>query len=193
MKSLRAISFLVLLPILLEHGSGQNAPVIPTWIQPGVVVAYDGVSAFVNNGRFSQGIQVVMTTRVTAVGGNKVSGITQLQTVGSPIGGRHAWTCTATADCTSDMPGFSGKFWVDPSNPLASIKGANGERYSMVGKGPYSYRGRSWDATTISYQNPATGWQLVCTFESRSGLVLAYSETSPGQQVHTYFRSMSSR
>lgn len=194
MKSLRATLFLVLLPILLsplETVSGQNAPTIPAWIHPGVVVVYDGVSAFVNNGRFSQGIQVVMTTQVTAVGGNKVSGITQLQTVGSPIGGRHGWTCTATSDCTSDMPGFSGKFWVDPANPLASIKGANGERYSMVGKGPYSRAGRNWDATTISYQNPATGWQLFCIFDTRTGLVLAYSETSPGQQVHTYFRSLS--
>jgi len=173
--------------------TGQNGPVIPAWVHPGLVVSYDGISAFVNNGRFSQGIQVVMTTRVTAISGNKASGITQIQTVGTPIGQRHSWTCTAAADCASDMPGFSGKFWVDPANPLASIKGSNGERYSMIGKGPYSHGGRSWEATTISYQNPATGWQLVCTFESKTGLVLAYSETSPGQQVHTYFRSTNGR
>lgn len=194
MSSLRVSRFLVLILTVLSPFTtmtGQNAPANPAWVHPGLVATYDGVSAFVNNGRFSQGIQIVMTTRVTAVSGNKVSGVTQIQNVGAPIRQRHAWTCTAAADCTSDMPGFNGKFWVDPANPTASIKGPNGEHYSLVGKGPYSYGGRRWDATTISYQNPATGWQFVCTFESKTGLVLAYSETSPGQQVHTYFRSMS--
>lgn len=194
MKSLRAPQFLVLILSVFsafQTVTGQAGPVIPAWVHPGLVVSYDGVSAFVNNGRFSQGIQTVMTTRVMSVSGNRVAGVTQMQTVGTPIGGRHTWTCTAAADCTSDMPGFSGKFWVDPANPIASIKGANGERYSFVGKGPYSYRGRSWNATTISYQNPSTGWQLVCTFESQTGLILAYSETSPGEQVHIYFHAMS--
>lgn len=191
MKFLRAIPFLLLLPILLENGSGQNTPTIPTWIHPGVVVTYDGVSAFVNNGRSSQGIQTVITTRINSISAGKVAGVTQIQTVGTPIGGTHAWTCDAAGNCATDATGLAGKFWVDPANPLASIKGANGERYSMVGRGPYSRAGRNWDATTISYQNPSTGWQLVCIFDSKSGLVLAYSETSPGEQVHTYFRSMS--
>lgn len=194
MKSLRATRFLILVSIVFsafQTVPGQNGPAIPAWVHPGLVVSYDGISAFVNNGRFSQGIQTVITTRVTAVSGGRVSGITQIQTVGSPVGGRHAWTCTAAADCASDVSGFNGKFWVDPANPIASIKGANDERYSMTGKGPYSYRGRTWNATTISYQNPSTGWQLVCTFDSQTGLILAYSETSPGEQVHIYFRSMS--
>src|SRR5215467_4651540 len=103
----------------------QSAPAIPSWVKPGVTVRYDGVSAFVNNGRFSQGIQVVMVTRVTSVAGNTVSGVTQIQTVGTPIGGRHAWTCTAAGVCRSDFPGFSGKFWVDPAAPEASVRGAN--------------------------------------------------------------------
>src|SRR5215467_3402387 len=191
MKSLRAPFFVLLLVLLspFETLSGQNSPTIPAWIHPGVVVTYDGVSAFVSNGRFSQGIQVVMTTRVTAASGSQVAGLTQIQTVGTPIGSRATWSCNAAGNCTSsDATGLNGKFWVDPANPLASIKGANGEQYSMVGRGPYSRAGRSWDATTISYQNPATGWELVCIFDSKTGLVLAYSETSPGQQVHTYFR-----
>jgi hypothetical protein len=168
----------------------QNGPTIPEWVRPGLVVVYDGVSAFVSNGRFTQGIQIVLTTRVNTVAGGQVAGVTQVQTVGSPVGGTHAWTCNAAANCTTDATGFHGKFWVDPANPTASIRGANGETYSIMGSAPYSYNGKTWAATTMSYQNPATGWQLMCIFETKTGLMLAYSETSPAQQAHTYYRSM---
>ena len=171
----------------------QTGPAIPVWIKPGMTVAYDGVSAFVNNGRFSQGVQVVMATRVTSVSENMVSGVTQIQTVGTPLVSNHAWTCTAAGNCRSDMPGFSGKFWVDPAHPTESVQGRNGEPYMLVGRAPYSYGGRTWSGATLSYQNPATGWQYVLTFDVKTGLVLAYSETSPGQQVHTYFRSMNTQ
>jgi hypothetical protein len=192
--SLRVTRFLI--PILivlcaLTTVTGQNSPVIPAWVHPGVVVTYDGVSAFVNNGRFSQGIQTLITTRINSISGGKVAGVTQIQTVGTLLSGRHAWSCDAAGNCTADATGFVGKFWIDPANPTASIRGANGERFSLIGKGPYSLRGRSWNAATLNYNNPATGWNIVCIFDSKTGLVLAYSETSPGEQVHTYFRSMS--
>ncbi len=192
---MKGLAFLltIILALCVSTAPAQTAATIPAWVQPGLVVAYDGVSAFVRNGRFSQGIRVVMTTRVTSVSGNKVSGVTQVQTVGSPIGGRHSWTCTAAGNCISDMGGFSGKFWVDPAHPTDSVRGPNGEPFSVVGRGPYSYGGRSWSGVTLTYQNPATGWQYLLIFDSNTGLILAYSENSPGQQVHTYFRSISRR
>ena len=168
----------------------QDGPTIPNWIKPGVTVTYDAVSAFVNNGRFSQGIQMVMTTRVMSVSGNKVFGRTNMQTVGSPIGGTHDWTCTASANCTTDRSGLAGVFWVDPAHPTQSIHGANGEIYSVAGHGPYTYGGHTWDAVMLSYNNPQTGIQLATTFEAKTGLVLAHSEVSPAEQVHVYFRSM---
>jgi hypothetical protein len=171
----------------------QTGPVIPAWVKPGTTVAYDGVSAFVNNGRFSQAVQVVMTTRVTSVSGNAVSGITRIQTVGTPLASTHTWTCTAAGSCRSDMPGFSGKFWVDPAHPVESVRGPNGEPYILMGRAPYAYGGRKWSGATLSYQNPATGWQYVLTFDTATGLILAYAETSPSQQVHTYFRSMNTQ
>ncbi len=45
-------------------------------------------------------------------------------------------------------------------------------------------------ASRISHQNPLTGVQLMCTFETKAVLILAYSETSRGEQMHTNFRSM---
>ena len=168
-----------------------NAPAIPSWIHPGMVVIYDGDSAFVTNGRFSQGIRVVMTTKVNSSSSTQVSGITNIQTVGSPIGGTHSWACNASGYCTSDASGVNGQFWVDPANPTASKRGANGETYTLKGTGPYALNGKTWTGTLMTYENAASGVQLVCTFDSQNGLILQYSESSPSEQVHTYFRSMS--
>jgi hypothetical protein len=170
--------------------AAQNAPAIPAWVKPGVTVVYDAVSAFVQNGRFTQGVQAVMTTRVNSVTANQVNGVTNMQTVGSPIGGTHAWVCNAAGVCRGDATGMNGKFWVDPENPTASIRGPNNEPFSLMGSAPYSYGGRTWAATTMSYSNPATGVQYMCVFETKSGLILASAETYPTQQVHAYFRSM---
>lgn len=182
-------SFLGIL-ILFSTAVAQDGPTIPNWVRPGVVVVYDTISAFVNNGRFSQGVQMVMTTRVMSVSGNRVFGRTNMQTVGSPIGGTHDWSCTAAGNCSTDATGLAGIFWVDPAHPTESIHGANGEMYSVVGRGPYTYRGRTWNAVTLSYQNPQTGVQLTTTIDAKTGLVLAHSEVSPGEQVHAYFRSI---
>ncbi len=180
--------FVIALTFLVVAVSGQNGPSIPSWVHPGLTVTYDGVSAFVRNGQFSQSIQVLMTTRVSAVGGGRVSANTTFQTVGTPLRSNIAWTCTATGNCGT---GTSAQFWVDPANPTASFHGAHGEPYTINGHSPYSYGGHTWDSTTMSYNNPATGWQLFAVFETKTGLILAYSETSPGQQVHTYFKGMS--
>jgi hypothetical protein len=191
MKLSRQILVIVFsLAVLISGVGGQNGPTIPSWVHPGLTVSYDGVSASIANGRPSQSVQVVMTTRVTAVAGNRVSATTQLQTVGTPLRSTHPWTCTSTGNCNTDATGMSGQFWVDPANPTGSAHGAHGEPYTINGHSPYSYGGHTWDATTMSYNNPATGWQLFMVFETKTGLVLAYAETSPAQQVHTYFKGM---
>jgi hypothetical protein len=175
----------------VDQSNAQNAPTIPAWVHPGVTVIYDAVSAFVQNGRYTQGVQIVMTTRVNSVAGGLVNGVTNTVTVGSGIAGNHAWVCNAGGVCRGDATGINGQFWVDPASPAASKRGGNGETFSFMGSGPYTYNGKTWAASTISYQNPATGVQLMCVFETKSGLIIAYSETSPAQQVHTYLRSVS--
>jgi len=179
------------LAVAAPQGMAQTGPTIPAWIHPGLVVVYDGVSAFVRNGRFTQGVREVMTTRVTSVAGNQVSAITNMQTVGAPIGGNHAWICDAAGNCRSDATGLNNKFWVDIAHPADSVKGPNGEPYRVLGQAPYSYGGRTWTGVGMSYVNPATGVQLMLTYDARTGLILQYSETSPSEQVHIYFRTMS--
>jgi hypothetical protein len=197
MKSLAAgiVCVLILASICLTVHSGhsvhaQNAPAIPAWIHPGLGVTYDGDSAFVTNGRFSQGIRVVITTKVNSSSGTQVSGVTAIQTVGTPVGQQHSWNCNASGNCTGDLAGFSGQFWVDPVNPTASMHGPNGEPYTLKGTGPYTLNGKTWSGTMLVYENSASKVQYVCTFDSKTGLVLQYSESSPSEQVHTFFRSL---
>ena len=187
-----AIAMILLIALSAATVSAENSATIPAWVKPGLVVTYDAVSAFVNQyGQFNQDIQVVMTTRVNSISGGKVSAITQVQTVGSPIGGKHEWACNAAGDCEKDATGLVGKFWIDPDHPTDSIKGPNGEPFSVVGKGPYSHGDRTWSAVMLSYQNSETGVQFQVSFDAKTGLILASSETYPTQQVHAYFRSMS--
>jgi hypothetical protein len=168
----------------------ENAPAIPSWIHAGLVVTYDADSAAVSNGRFSQGIRLIITTKVNSASATQVSGITSIQTVGTPVGQQHSWSCNASGNCTSDLAGFSGQFWVDPANPTASTHGPNGEPYTVKGTAPYTYNGKTWSGTMLVYENAASKVQYVCTFDANSGLVLQYSESGPSQQVHTFFRSM---
>ena len=168
----------------------QNAPTIPTWIHPGLVVTYDGDSAAVTNGRFSQAIRVVVTTKVNSSSATQVSGVTSIQTVGTPVGQTHSWNCNASGNCASDLPGFSGQFWVDPANPTASTHGPHGEPYTVKGTAPYTLNGKTWTGTMLVYENAASKVQYVCTFDSKTGLVLQYSESNPSEQVHTFYRSM---
>ena len=171
------------------RAAAQGAAKIPAWVRPGLVVVYDGVSAFVANGRFSQGIQIVMTTRVTAVANGVVAAVTNVQTVGSPIGGAHLWRCTAGGLCQGDATGMNNHFWVDVAHPAGSWQGPNGEPYRVIGQAPYRYGQRTWAGVGMSYSNPASGTQYVLTYDAATGLVLQYSETNPAQQVHIYMRS----
>src|ERR1700682_2368704 len=118
MKPSRLIqAFVVSFVFLAVVVSGQNGPGIPSWVHPGLTVSYDGVSAFMRNGQPTQSVQVVMTTRVPAVAGGRVSAATTFQTVGTPLRNNAVWSCTATGNCT----GTSAQFWVDPANPTASF------------------------------------------------------------------------
>jgi len=171
--------------------SAQNGPVIPAWVKPGLVLTYDAVSAFVTpRGRFDQPVQILMTTRVTSVSEGRVTATTHFQNVGAPLSADHAWSCDASSNCVMDETQFHGKFWVDPNRAADSVKGPFGEPFRVVGQGPYTYAGKTWDSTMLAYQNPQTGVEYVVSYETRTGLILASSETSPRQQVHAYFRSM---
>ena len=168
----------------------QPSPSIPAWVHPGLTLVYDGESGAKQNGRYVQAIRVVMVTRVRTASSLAVAAVSQVQTVGAPVGGTIAWMCNASGMCRTRKPGFNAKFWVDPANPAGSVQGPSGEPFTVVGTNVYAVAGKRWNATTMSYQNPSTGWKLLLVFETKTGLVLAYTETNPAEEVHLTFRSM---
>ena len=50
-----------------------------------------------------------------------------------------------------------------------------------MGKNNFPIAGRTWNATTMAYQNTASKVQYVVIFDSQTGLILAYTESSPAQ------------
>jgi len=178
-----SVLFLFLLPSLA-------AALIPSWVQPGVTVVYDGVSSGVQDGQPVNGVQALITLRVTGVSGNTVRGTVEVfnPTLGLPVQlPSNEWSCTDGQVCSS-------RFWVDPANPAGSVKGPNGEPYTEGGPVPYTspFGGPAVSGTNVLYyQNPDSHVEYHMTYQARTGLVVAYAEVYPSQRTYYYFRSIS--
>jgi len=168
----------------------QQPPAVPTWIRPGLVVTYTGDSAFMQGGKVTQPISVTMTTHVTSVSANQVVGVTQVQNGNAPLTQTISWWCSSSGACRSNKAGSNGKFWVDPANPVASALGPNGEQMTVIGSMTYALNKHVYNATTMGYQNKATGLRMLLVFETSSGLMLEYAESAPTEQMHLFFQSM---
>lgn len=178
------IILLIITSILL---AGIAMASVPSWVQPGMVTVYDGLSSSIQNGQTQNGIYTVITTQVDAVSNNEVSGNTKIDIPTAPLGGwSYSWIAHE-GDPWKDVH----RFWIDPINPTASVKGPNGEMFKIIGSGPYSYGGKNWDATLMAYTNQETGVEYHLTFETKTGLILAYIEKYPSQNTFIYFRSIS--
>jgi len=170
---------------LLLTGAALGA--VPSWVQPGLVVSYDGISASLIGGEPQNGVYTVMTTQVDSASRDAVSGTTKVYIPSASMGGwSYSWQ-TSEGDPWKDVH----RFWVDPADPSSSVKGPNGEVLSIVGQEPFSYGGRSWDATLMAYKNEETGTEYHLTFETKTGLILAYTEMYPSQNTFLYFKSIS--
>jgi len=178
------VVLLIIASILL---AGIAVASVPSWVQPGIVTVYDGLSSSIQNGQTQNGVHTVITTQVDAVSNNEVSGTTRVDIPTAQPGG---WSYSWTAD-EGDPWRDVHRFWIDPINPTASVKGPNGEIFNIIGSGPYSYGGKSWDAILMAYTNQDTGVEYRLTFETKTGLILAYIEKYPSQNTFIYFRSIS--
>ncbi|MCK4714568.1 MAG: hypothetical protein KAT35_03260, partial [Candidatus Aenigmarchaeota archaeon] len=117
--------------------------------------------------------------------GNTVSGTTTVANAAiAGVVDTYAWSCTEGLPC-------DWRFWVDPVDPTGSAVGPNGETFLNLGNLPFSYGSYSTnDATMIGYSNDQTGVEYRYVFESRTGLVLSYSEIFRTQQTYIYFTSI---
>jgi len=125
----------------------------------------------------------VMTTTVNTVSESFVSGTTRVDIPNAPTyGWTYDWT-TREGESWKDVH----RFWVDPAHPTASVKGPGGEEFTVMGQAPYKLGNESWKATLMAYQSEEAEFHL--TYATESGLVLAYAEKYPTQQVFLYLRS----
>lgn len=143
----------------------------PGWVVQGVAAVYDVLSTEISGGEYGAGTVSQATVQVSAVSGNLVTGTVFVEKEMDSGPGTHSpWTCTEGEAC-------EWRIWVDPLNPTASIKGKNGEALGVVGRMPYSYAGFNADeATVMSYRDDAAGINYEATFDTRTGLLLSYTE-----------------
>jgi len=170
--------------------AGLVSALIPSWVQPGVTVVYDGVGSGIQNGQPVNGVQTLITMRVTSVSGNTVAGT---YNVINPTIDPSIWQLNGQWSCI-DGQACDWRFWVDPTNPAASVKGPHGEPYTEGGPVSYSspLGGPVLDGThVLYYQNADTHVEYHLTYQARTGLIAAYAEIYPSQLTYLYFRSIS--
>jgi hypothetical protein len=159
-------------------------PELPSWIRAGDALVYIGYSGNTGKGT-SNSVVVSETTTVTAVERNAVYATTVLQTIGTPLTNTYRWACTAAGICSKD---FDGQFWVDPKDPIASIRGPDGEIYKRIGSEKYTdLWKRVWPATVLAYSNAQNGVSFTVIFDSRSGLILTIGYTYPTEVISIHY------
>jgi hypothetical protein len=135
---------------------------VPSWVTPGLVLAYltDEDSGYV---------AIRDTTTVEAVTQGVVTGETQTLAVGTDK--TYDWTCTASGSCPHGEAAF--QFWIDPADPLGSLKG-QGLPYEYLGTHAlYDPENRqSYDVGILHYSNASGSVRNSTFFQASTGLVI---------------------
>lgn len=187
---MKSVAFILAVIAHLFGAAASAQTSIPSWVHPGVVVTYNCFSSFLRDGQPTDSVTVLETTEVISVSGNTVSGISHIRNPSIPLPGQdEKWLSVEGQACN----GYFGRFWVDPANPTDSVKGPSGESYAVKGQAPFSLGSQTWNSTALTYENLSSGVRYDLTFDSDSGLILAYAEVGPSQQIYKFFASISGR
>lgn len=176
----------VLLAILMTSATllaGEGSAAVPDWVRPGMSLTYEGMTASIQDGQPVSGMQMVMTTTVDRAAENSVSGSTRVDIPNAPT---YGWTYNWTAvegESWRDVH----RFWVDPKDPTASVRGPEGEELSVVGQEIYEREGKTWQATIMAARSQ--GAEVSLTYETESGLILAYAEKRSSQHLSIFLGS----
>jgi hypothetical protein len=102
-------------------GGSGSTPAIPSWVKTGLTLDYetDDGSGYVD---------LKDTTTVDSVSAAGVGA--QTLTVGPGTDRTYTWTCSADGYCPDGAAAF--QFWIDPNDPLGSVKG-QGTDYQYLG------------------------------------------------------------
>jgi hypothetical protein len=141
--------------------SSSSGAAVPGWIRPGLVLGYitDEDSGYV---------AIRDTTTVESVSHGVVSGETHALAVGTDK--TYDWTCTADGSCPDGEAAF--QFWIDPKEPLGSVKG-QGLPYQYLGTDSlYDPENRQTYTVGILHYSNASGSVRNSTFFDSTGLVI---------------------
>ncbi|MFB3764000.1 MAG: hypothetical protein ACE14P_01990 [Methanotrichaceae archaeon] len=97
---------------------------------------------------------------------------------------------TQQVQCSEGQAPCVGRFWLDPKNPTASIKGENGVMYKVAGRQPIQLLGKTWDATLLQYKDAQQGPDFHLYYDTETGLILSYSIKYPNQEVSLSLNSI---
>lgn len=156
----------------------------PVWFGLGAIFTYDGISSYKDQYLTSRGVIAVITVRITGGNGQTYFGDTTVQNVYYPeLVQTYQWSYT------NGEPTLGGDFvvWVDPANP----RQAYGLPWVVVGQGPYSAAGQTWDATQLIFRVPGTPGEQHLIYDTQTGIVLYRDENNPAFMQQYTLRSIS--
>jgi hypothetical protein len=191
-QCIRALTMLLAVSAWSASGWAQS---IPAWIVPNTAVSYNFYSAPLINGIVQPGaISGHLTMYVTDVSATGVEGSVAL--VFNGITHTDAFSCNTTGTCTGSYPG---QFWVDPVLPTESMSSEPLTVRGTATSAITGVAGGAWTWTTMAYQDPAgcdpnqtpaTCVLYQTTFDAHSGLILAYGEYHPSQELILEFAGL---
>jgi|GEM_PF-3469940 len=176
---------LTLLILSLALLSGTVSAAVPQWVQPGTSATYHMISGGWANGApvENNAAEAYVTNQADEV---TAEGTTGTASIYNPLTGQ---TNVQQVTCTDGGPACVGRFWLDPNNPAGSFLDETGVTYTVLNEMAYSAAGKNWDATTMAYQNPGSGVTYSVIYDTKSGLVLAYSHEYPPEKIYMTLQS----
>lgn len=158
---------------LSSTSAAAASPVIPSWVKTGFEVQYaEDLGGYVDYD---------YTDSVTARTASEAKITTYRWSPGVPGTAKYLyWSCAAA--CQGLAASTSAQFWVDPSDPLASLKYAP-FHYHYQGVVSFPFKGRTWKAELV-YQPSAHG-PIVSYFQASTGLLLYHKEY--GYAYHVWY------
>jgi hypothetical protein len=140
------------------------------------------ISAYVNDGKYVSPVNALETFQVTSVSSNSVSGTV---TVSNQYTGSSKQEVTYHEGEVSGL----GRFWLDPNDPTASIKGELGVPFSVVGTSYLDLLGKKWETTTLRYNDPGR-MDTWIVYSTKSGLILTYTIKYPTEEIQLTLKSI---
>ena len=154
----------------------QAAPALPTWVKPGLVLRYvENLGGYVDYD---------YTDTVTSVSQGVVQVTTYTWSPGLAGTGKYVyWHCSSV--CTGLPAQTSGQFWIDPTNPVASLSGGHWP-YKYLGVKNLKVGNKWWKVGVLFYSN-ALGQNAVTDFQASTGLFLYHKEYAYSLATHAWY------